>query len=271
MRSAIVLGGRFRAFEDGRINRITDGVEEPAAMYPTSRDRKYLMISYCTNGNQKHVYVHRLVAMTFVPNPNNLPEVNHIDGNTRNNAADNLEWVTRKENINHAYMIGLANLSIIENLSICAAALSILLASVDILKEHDGQTCDFESVHLPHTLHGSAQADTSALGPRQAEYVAYAMMGMSSSEIARHCGVSKQRVNDALHRADKKKPAPASVKNQIVTLTRRAEKCKKKMEGAFELYNAAKSKLEAAEAELRDLAARYGRCFDELLSESGEK
>lgn len=52
-------------------------------------------------------YIHRLVATTFIPNPNNKPEVNHIDGNKENNNVTNLEWVTKSENGFHAYRIGL--------------------------------------------------------------------------------------------------------------------------------------------------------------------
>lgn len=51
--------------------------------------------------------IHRLVAEAFIPNPYNLPEVNHIDGNKANNTAINLEWVSRQSNMKHAVDTGL--------------------------------------------------------------------------------------------------------------------------------------------------------------------
>ena len=52
-------------------------------------------------------YIHRLVAQAFIPNFHNLPEVNHIDGNKRNNEVKNLEWCTRQQNNKHMFEIGI--------------------------------------------------------------------------------------------------------------------------------------------------------------------
>ena len=54
------------------------------------------------NGQKKYPDIHRLVAEAYIPNPDNLPEVNHIDENKLNNHVDNLEWVTRTQNNRHS-------------------------------------------------------------------------------------------------------------------------------------------------------------------------
>lgn len=67
----------------------------------------YKRVLIYIDGKRKKFFVHRLVAQTFIPNPENKPQVNHKDGNKLNNHVNNLEWVTNKENINHAEKFGL--------------------------------------------------------------------------------------------------------------------------------------------------------------------
>lgn len=59
----------------------------------------------CKASNFKAHYIHRLVALAFIPNPMQWPEINHIDGNKANNNANNLEWCTHKENVQHSYSV----------------------------------------------------------------------------------------------------------------------------------------------------------------------
>lgn len=61
----------------------------------------YLFVYLCKDGVRKHFLVHRLVALVFIPNPFNLPMVNHKDENPQNNSVENLEWCGVKYNINY--------------------------------------------------------------------------------------------------------------------------------------------------------------------------
>jgi len=57
------------------------------------------------NGKEKKFLVHRLVALHYIPNPNNYPEIDHIDRNTQNNHVSNLRWVTNQENMDNRDLI----------------------------------------------------------------------------------------------------------------------------------------------------------------------
>lgn len=69
----------------------------------------YYELSLKKDGVEKRFKVHRLVACAFIDNPDNKTEVNHIDGDKSNNHVSNLEWVTGKENKEHAWKTGLSN------------------------------------------------------------------------------------------------------------------------------------------------------------------
>ena len=63
----------------------------------------YAQVGLKHNGVSSRVFVHRLVATTFIPNPNNLPCVNHKDEDITNNCVDNLEWCSYTDNLVHSY------------------------------------------------------------------------------------------------------------------------------------------------------------------------
>ena len=67
----------------------------------------YISVNLNINNKKKNYALHRLVAQTFLENPDNLPIVNHKDGNKLNNDISNLEWCTYSENTKHAYENGL--------------------------------------------------------------------------------------------------------------------------------------------------------------------
>lgn len=69
--------------------------------------RGYVRVSLYQNKKQKTFSVHRIVAQSFIENPLNKPQVNHKNGIKHDNNVSNLEWATRKENMQHAHMIGL--------------------------------------------------------------------------------------------------------------------------------------------------------------------
>jgi len=69
--------------------------------------KHYFQVALHKDGRKQYYSVHRLVAEAFIPNPDNKPQVNHIDGNKQNNVYTNLEWATPSENILHSFRTGL--------------------------------------------------------------------------------------------------------------------------------------------------------------------
>lgn len=68
---------------------------------PHTKDNGYMFVQLYKNGKMRNEHVHRLVALTFIPNPHNLPQVNHKDEDKSNNCVDNLEWCDCKYNNNY--------------------------------------------------------------------------------------------------------------------------------------------------------------------------
>lgn len=101
--------GLYEVDEQGNVYSIIhDAHRRATKLRPYNNGTGYLKVNlYDTNGVCKKKYVHRLIAESFISNPNNLTEVNHIDCNKKNNNVNNLEWCTRKNNLQHSYDNGL--------------------------------------------------------------------------------------------------------------------------------------------------------------------
>lgn len=90
--------GRVRSLDRyDRMNRFCEG----RILKLCANRLGYLKAGLCSNDKKKQYLVHRLVAEAFIPNPNNLPIINHKDENPSNNNVDNLEWCTAKYNSNY--------------------------------------------------------------------------------------------------------------------------------------------------------------------------
>jgi hypothetical protein len=84
-----------------------DGVIQPRkgrAITKIENQDGYYSLKLCKAGIDKSVRVHRLVAEAFIPNPNDLPEINHIDCNRKNNFVENLEWCSHYDNIQYTIL-----------------------------------------------------------------------------------------------------------------------------------------------------------------------
>lgn len=97
--------GFIEVSNKGRVRSLLRG--EPRVLKPQVDNKGYHRIRVTVEREKMSYKVHREIAKAFIPNPNNLPQVNHKDGNKSNNSVDNLEWITNRDNAHHAIENGL--------------------------------------------------------------------------------------------------------------------------------------------------------------------
>ena len=97
----------FPKYEINKMGQVRNRKDKKLRKVTVEPQKRVTISLLLKNGKSIPRLLHRLVAETFLPNPDNKPEVNHIDGNIHNNELFNLEWVTKSENIQHAFQTGL--------------------------------------------------------------------------------------------------------------------------------------------------------------------
>jgi hypothetical protein len=98
--------GRVKALSKTLKNGVGYAVRKEKIIKPAKKDNDYLFVGLTNGKNVKRFYIHRLVAIHFLPNPENKPDVNHIESNKEDNRFFMLEWCTKSENISHSYKHG---------------------------------------------------------------------------------------------------------------------------------------------------------------------
>lgn len=101
--------GHYQVSNLGRVKSVSRTIQSSSGkittkdliLKPKNNIGGYLVVNLNKDGSYKTKFVHRLVAETFIPNPNNLPQINHKDENKNNNFVENLEWCTSKYNANY--------------------------------------------------------------------------------------------------------------------------------------------------------------------------
>lgn len=92
--------GFIEVSDQGQIRSLLSG--QPRILKTQTDHKGYQRVCVRIEREKKTFKVHREIAKAFIPNPDNLPQVNHMDGNKSNNSVDNLEWCTNQQNVIHA-------------------------------------------------------------------------------------------------------------------------------------------------------------------------
>ena len=101
------IDGTDGKYEVSNLGHVRTSGQRPGLLTLTKQKSGYRYAMIEIDGKSCNRRVHRLVAQHFLPNPDNMKEVNHKDGNKDNNRVDNLEWCTRSHNVKHSFDTGL--------------------------------------------------------------------------------------------------------------------------------------------------------------------
>lgn len=154
--------GEYHISDHGRVKSYKRGKE--LILKPGLSGNGYpAVFIYVFNKKPKFETIHKLVALAFIPNLENKPQVNHKDGNKLNNHVDNLEWNTRKENVSHAWKAGLFESKRLAISNAASKANSKPVVDVVTDKKYDSLKLACESIGEPYGRHVLRNSKSSKL------------------------------------------------------------------------------------------------------------
>ena len=266
MKSQIILDGIAKVDENGTVYKKSGDDWIEFKPHDSSRDGKYQMVSFYIGGKQRNMYVHRLVAEAFVPNPENKKQVIHKNGDSKDNRAENLEWATPKENAERAYKNRLiSRMYRLEPCNICGQPTQAKDGICTACKMHERSEAKKE-VRLAQIEQMMSLIDESVLTPLEREAVELRKQFLSYEEIANISGCSKQcidlRIKNALKKsAVKTKYTPS--RRETLTLERRIEQKRLKLKHMNEDIETLTEEIEKLE---KCLLSLKGEQIEEQLS-----
>lgn len=204
-KSVITKNGIFEVFDNGDIYKISNGKRTLATQNKTCKGNKYYSVSSTIEGKQKHFYVHRLMAEAFIQNPENKPQVNHIDGNGLNNSLENLEWATAKENIQHAVDTGLIK-TLATTKKRCQKCGGPAMSSVIICTECKAEMVNLKSrIKTKQKIRDSMRdVDIERVPDRFKKMYIYRSQGLTLQQIAWYYDCTREYVRQILERTFEK-------------------------------------------------------------------
>lgn len=204
MLTKLMYDGKLEISTNGDVFRIKRGNRIAAAVNHVSRNKSYATTTICIDGKQQFLYIHRLVAEAFIPNPEGKPHINHIDGNPRNNNVDNLEWCTPSENTQHALKTGL--MEPMKNSVPCVICQKLTRAKggrCPRCKREEAQRKATEKSQKKALANIRNELDGVFIRPkrtRDKEVLDMRLQGKTYEEIGDHYGFSRQYIHDIVRR-----------------------------------------------------------------------
>lgn len=152
--------GLYQVSDEGQVRVIggRQGAIDKKLQNLKIRGCGYVYANLSRSHKKAQVGVHRLVAMAFIPNPENKPQVNHIDGDKTNNAVSNLEWVTQEENCSHSHRIGL------HDEDIRRRSIPVIATNIST-----GEVTEYKSAREASRVLGISQGTISAIAKKNLE------------------------------------------------------------------------------------------------------